>query len=41
MINQKDAHKNWICGLRLNDPNEVKKLMSKEQYDEYLKSIKH
>lgn len=39
LVNESAEEKGWIAVLELSDPSEVSKLMTKEQYDEYLKTL--
>jgi len=39
VVNESAEEAGWICTLEITDPSEVKNLMSKVEYDEYLKSL--
>ncbi|HZV81286.1 MAG TPA: glycine cleavage system protein H, partial [Geobacteraceae bacterium] len=39
VVNESAEEAGWICTLEIADPSEVKNLMSKAEYDEYLKSL--
>ena len=39
VVNESAEEKGWIAVLELSDPSEVSKLMTKEQYEEYLKTL--
>jgi glycine cleavage system H protein len=39
VVNESAEEAGWICTLEITDPSEVKNLMSKAEYDEYLKSL--
>jgi glycine cleavage system H protein len=39
VVNESAEEAGWICTLEIADPAEVKNLMSKAEYDEYLKSL--
>ena len=38
LINQSPFEKGWIFAIEMSDPSEVEKLMTEEQYQEFLKS---
>lgn len=39
VVNESAEEAGWICTLEIADPAEVKNLMSKAEYDEYLKGL--
>ena len=39
VVNESAEESGWICVLEITDPSEVKNLMNRTQYDEYLKSL--
>jgi glycine cleavage system H protein len=39
VVNESAEEAGWICTLEIADPAEVRNLMSKAEYDEYLKSL--
>jgi glycine cleavage system H protein len=39
VVNESAEQSGWICVLEISDPSEVKNLMNRTQYDEYLKSL--
>src|SRR5512140_1011217 len=39
VVNESAEESGWICVLEISDPAEVKNLMNRAQYDEYLKSL--
>jgi glycine cleavage system H protein len=39
VVNESAEESGWICVLEVSDPSEVKNLMNRAQYDEYLKSL--
>ncbi|HET7775912.1 MAG TPA: glycine cleavage system protein GcvH [Azospira sp.] len=39
VVNESAEEAGWICTLEIVDPAEVKNLMSKAEYDEYLKTL--
>ena len=39
VVNESAEEAGWICTLEIADPGEVKNLMTREAYDEYLKSL--
>lgn len=39
VVNESAEQSGWICVLEISDPSEVKNLMNRAQYDEYLKSL--
>ena len=39
VVNESAEESGWICVLEISDPSEVKNLMNRAQYDEYLKSL--
>ncbi len=39
VVNESAEEAGWICTIEIADPTEVKNLMSKAEYDEYLKSL--
>jgi len=39
VVNESAEEAGWICTLEIADPSEVKNLMTREAYDEYLKSL--
>ncbi len=39
VVNESAEESGWICTLEIADPAEVAKLMSKADYDEYLKTL--
>jgi len=39
VVNESAEEAGWICTLEITDPSEVKKLMSRSEYDEYLKTL--
>jgi glycine cleavage system H protein len=39
VVNESAEESGWICVLEMSDPAEVANLMSKAQYDEFLKNI--
>lgn len=39
VVNESAEETGWICTLEIADPSEVKNLMSKAEYDEYLKNL--
>jgi glycine cleavage system H protein len=39
VVNESAEESGWICVLEITDPAEVKNLMNRAQYDEYLKSL--
>lgn len=39
VVNESAEETGWICTLEIADPSEVKNLMSKAGYDEYLKNL--
>jgi glycine cleavage system H protein len=39
VVNESAEEAGWICTLEIADPSETAKLMSKADYDEYLKSL--
>ena len=38
VVNESAEESGWICVLEVSDPSEVKNLMNRSQYDEYLKN---
>ena len=38
-VNESADEAGWICTIEIADPSEVKNLMSKAEYDEYLKGL--
>jgi glycine cleavage system H protein len=39
VVNESAEEAGWICTLEIADPSEVKNLMTRAEYDEYLKSL--
>jgi glycine cleavage system H protein len=39
VVNESAEESGWICVLEISDPDEVKNLMNRAQYDEYLKTL--
>ena len=39
VVNESAEEAGWICTIEIADPSEVKNLMSKAEYDEYLKGL--
>jgi len=39
VVNESAEEAGWICTLEIVDPGEVKNLMSRGEYDEYLKTL--
>jgi len=39
VVNESAEEAGWICTLEITDPSETKNLMSRAEYDEYLKSL--
>lgn len=39
VVNESAEESGWICVLEMSDPAEVQNLMSRAQYDDYLKSL--
>ncbi len=39
VVNESAEEAGWICTLEISDPSEVKNLMSRAEYDEYLKTL--
>lgn len=39
VVNESAEEAGWICTLEISDPSEVKNLMTREEYDEYLKNL--
>jgi len=39
VVNESAEESGWICVLEISDPAEVKNLMNRARYDEYLKSL--
>ena len=39
MVNESSEEKAWIVELEISDESELSKLMTRQQYDEYLKSL--
>jgi glycine cleavage system H protein len=39
VVNESAEEAGWICTLEIADPSEVKNLMSRAEYDEYLKGL--
>ena len=39
VVNESAEEAGWICTLEISDPAEVRNLMSKAEYDEYLKTL--
>jgi len=39
VVNESAEESGWICVLEISDPSEVKNLMNRAQYDEYLKNL--
>ena len=41
IVNQDPYGKGWMLKIRIEDQNEIKNLMTDEEYDKYLKEKKH
>ena len=39
IINASPYDEGWICRIKMNDPNELNKLMDNEKYEEYIKGL--
>ena len=39
MVNESAEDSGWMVWIKMNDSSELAKLMTREQYDEYLKSL--
>ena len=37
----KSAEKEWLNGILVKDEKEIDQLLTKEQYEEFLKTLKH
>ena len=39
VVNESAEESGWICVIEMSDPTELKNLMNRAQYDEYLKTL--
>jgi len=39
LVNESPEEKAWMAEIAIDDPGELKKLMTREQYEEYLKTL--